>query len=432
MQASSNFKTTPYWWEEAPLSDINPNGKNLPTESEFVIVGGGFTGLSAALTLARAGKQVTILEAQRFGEGASSRNGGICSGNLKPSLETLVNIYGMDFAKEIYEEGVLARKFLANLIEEENIECDFKMVGRFSGANHPSHYDKLAKESDYLNEKINLGSYMVSKQDQHDEIGSDLYFGGAVREDIGGLHPAKFHRGLLNRVQEAKVSLHSQIKVNEVIQNTSGCIVKTSYGDIKASKVIVGTNGYSNLSPMNWMAKRIIPIRSQIIATEEMAEDVIDKLFPKRRMHGTTLNLYNYFRPAPNGKGIIFGGRSGADRDDPVRSGRHLYKQLIDIFPEIDGVKISHTWSGYTGYTFDHMPHIKQQKDIVYAGGYCGSGVVWAPWVGTKTALMLLDSSKSNTTFSKSDFETRPLYNGTPWFVPPIIWWYAIKDKFGW
>ncbi|MDX1739379.1 MAG: FAD-dependent oxidoreductase, partial [Alphaproteobacteria bacterium] len=210
-------KLTPYWWEEAPLSSSQAtNPTALPQKVDIAIIGAGFTGLTAALILAKAGWHVVLFDAQRAGEGASSRNGGICSGNLKPSYRKLVNLFGEDFAKSVYGEGIAARKSLARLIEDEKIECHFSMNGRFSGANKPKHYDSMARECDDLVKHLGIEAYMIPRAEQHKEIGSDLYYGGAVRSDIGSLHPGLFHKELLARVKTLGVEIYDQCPITKL------------------------------------------------------------------------------------------------------------------------------------------------------------------------------------------------------------------------
>ena len=422
----SNLKLTPYWWEAAPLEDAVP--VEVPTSADVCIVGAGFAGLSAALHLARAGRSVVVFDSQRAGEGASSRNGGIASGNIKFAFNDMIKKFGLDQAKDIYAEGIAARDHLEALIKTEKIDCDFQVTGRFTGANYAVDYENQSREVDVLNKHLNMGAEMVSKADQQTELGTDLYQGGQVRPDIAGLHPGQLHRGLLDRVLEAGALVVSETRVSKITKSETGFSVITARGSLVARDVIVATNGYTDgLIP--WLERRIIPIPSQIIATETIAPELMNQLMPKRRMLGNTLNLYNYFRPSPDGKCIIFGGRKGADTDDPTQKTEGLRGQLGEIFPELKDIGISHSWWGYTGYTFDYLPKVTVHDGIHYAVGFCGSGVVWATWLGLKSALAILGEQDAETVFAKYPFQTRPMYSGKPWFLPFVIGWYDVKDK---
>ena len=386
--------------------------------------------MTAALTLARAGLSVVVFDAMRAGEGASSRNGGICSGNIKFSFSALIDKFGLDQAKAFFAEGIAARTALIKLIEEENINCGFKMAGRFDGANHVRDYDKMDHETDLLNRHLDLGAYMVAQSDQRTELGTDLYKGGRVRPDIGGVQPAEFHQGIYERALSAGVTVIDQTAVTSISRDTDGFTLSTARGSVKAGQCIVATNGYTD-EVTDWLRRRIIPIPSQIIATDTLDPNLLDRLMPKRRMVGDTRNLYNYYRPSPDGTRIIFGGRRGADTDNDMQKCMHLYSNLVEIFPELQGVRLTHTWWGYTGYTFDFIPHLRVHDGIHYATGFCGSGVVWAPWLGRKAAYMILGNKQdAQSMFSRKPFPTRPFYNGKPWFLPYVIRWYGLKDSF--
>ena len=425
---AANLDLDPFWWEAAPRRDLGV--RPLPAEVDVAVVGSGFTGASAGLVLARAGRRVAVFEKDRPGEGASSRNGGIASGSLRMGFRAMVATYGIDRATAIYGEGKAAREDLKRFVEQENIDCDFREVGRFTGAYRARHYDNLARETEFLNEHLGIGAWMVPKGEQHAEIGSDLYHGGQVRPDIHGIHPGKLHHGILQRAMEAGVEVYDRTEVTGVRRDGEGFEVATARGTVRARNVIVATNGYTGKATP-WLQRRVVPIPSQIIATETLAPEVMDRLMPKRRMLGETRNLYNYFRPSPDGTRIIFGGKAGTITDDSVEKSRQLAAVLAEIFPELRGVGLTHSWWGYTGFTFDYMPKLVVNEGVHYATGFCGSGVVWARWLGMKAAYSIVGNSAAETAFAADDFVTKPLYFGRPWFLPMVYVWYGMKDRLG-
>ena len=187
---------TPYWWEEAPRPD--PPQTALADDCDVAIIGAGYTGLAAAIELARAGRSVQVFDKSRAGEAASSRSGGIGSGNLRLSFAKMLARLGRQKAEAYYREGIEARADLSRFIEAEGIQCHFDPVGRFIGAVRPAHYESLAREAELLNKHFDLAAFSVPKSEQHKEIGSDAYHGGMVRPDIAGLQPALLHQGILD------------------------------------------------------------------------------------------------------------------------------------------------------------------------------------------------------------------------------------------
>ncbi|NKB19814.1 MAG: FAD-dependent oxidoreductase [Alphaproteobacteria bacterium] len=419
----------PYWWSDAKPSPRPPF--TLPKAVDVAIVGAGYTGLSAALVLARSGRSVLVLDAEDPGWGASTRNGGQASGDVKSEFVELIENFGLTFAKDLFAEGNRAREHLSRLIDDEGIDCDLRWCGRFNAASSAKDYDALGRETEALNKHLGLDAEMVPREAQHQEIGSDHYFGGQVRPDVGGLHPALFHKGLLDSVENAGASIASNARVTAIETERDRFTVTTALGPLSARDVLVATNGYTGpVTP--WLRRRIIPIQSQIIATEELPSETMDRLMPKRRMFLDTHRLHNYFRPSADGSRLLFGGRAGATQKDPRRSGAHLFRQVTTVFPELASTAISHSWSGLTGYTFDKFPHVGVQDGIHFATGFCGQGVVWGPYLGHVAALRLLGEQTADTAtclFDGRAFPSRPLYYGKPWFLPAVINWYGLLDR---
>ena len=420
---TEDVKIEPYWWEAAPLAETPETP--IPDGTDVAVIGGGFTGLSAAIILARAGRSVHVFEKDRPGEGASSRTGGHISASIKMGLAELIKKHGVDRAKAIHGEGKAARKELADFLEENGIECDFQLSGRFLGANQPHHYENIARRADFLNQHLDIGAWVVPKAEQPSEIGSDHYHGGIVLPDVGRVHPALMLEGMLDLAGKTGATVHGRTPVTGVQRDGDRFTVRTARGTVSARDVIVATNGYSG-SAIPWLRRRIIPIPSQMIATEPLDPALMDKLMPKRRVLGETRNLYHYFRPSPDDTRILFGGKSTSD---PMTSIGILRNDLVEIFPELADKRITHSWWGNTGFTFDFLPKLVVNDGLHYATGYNGSGVVWGYWLGTKVAYKLLGKPEAKTVFDEARFQTRPLYNGHPWFLPGVFAWYTLKDR---
>jgi len=418
--------SSPYWWEEAPPVSL-PEVAVTP-RCDVVIVGAGYTGLSAALTLARAGRRVQVFDRQRPGEGASTRNGGIASGNLRPSYRRMVAKFGEPRASAIQAEAKAAREDLARFIAEEAIDCDWRLTGRFTGAGNPSEYEDLAHEADLLRANLGIEAHAVPRAEQHSVLGTDFYHGGLVRNDIGGLHPAKLHRGMLDRALKAGVLLHSETAVLGFEAKGGGYEVATARGPVQADQVIVGTNGYTDHADP-WLRRRLVPVRSRIIATAPLSNNLMSELMPKGVMCSETRKLHYYYRPSPDGSRILFGGRDGTISGEPEWPTDNLRRALADIFPVLDKIAITHSWFGHVAMNRDMIPRIFSREGMRYAVGYCGSGVVWARWAGQKAAWQILGDERGRSALDFRPPPAIPLFNGTPWFLPAIYAWMTLQDR---
>ena len=321
-------KNTPYWWEEAPVKPLprQPLAKKL----DVAIVGAGYAGLSAGLALAREGRSVAAFDAMNPGEGASSRNGGITSGTIRPDYATITRRFGEEKAMAIEAEGKIAREFLYDFIKTEGLECDFQLVGLFKGAIGYEQYEKMARGAEALAKRLGIESYAVPYAEQRNYIGTDFYRGGTVRMDIGGLHPAKFHAELLRVALASGLTVHSKTPVTWIERDGDGFRVVTSAGTVQARQVLVCTNGYTD-GAIPFLRRRLVPVRSRIIATEELAPEVMARLMPKLMMMGENRQLGFYYRPSPDGKRILLGGRDSSRVGDPAAPKLFLRKGLVSF-----------------------------------------------------------------------------------------------------
>jgi len=399
-----------------------------PNQNHVAIIGAGYTGLSAALTLARAGRSVQVFDKQKPGEGASTRNGGITSGNLRPSTENLTARFGADAAAAILAEGKAAREDLYRFIADEKIECDFALTGRFNGAFAHRDYDRIARDADHLQRTLGIEAYAVTRGEQRNFLGTDLYHGGAVRMDIGGLHPAKFHAGMLRVALDAGVTIHGETAVTRVNEAADGWKVTTARSTTTARDVLTCTNGYTDRSD-RWLRRRLVPVRSRIIATGPISPNLMGDLMPRRMMCTETRQLHYYYRPSPDGTRILFGGRDGTISGDPDWPTQSLRQAMLDIFPALDEVPLENSWFGHVAMNRDMVPRLFAHGGKRYAAGYCGSGTVWARWLGQKAAYQILGEEAGRSALDMRPPAAVPLFNGKPWFMPAVFAWMTVQDK---
>ncbi|MEM6680428.1 MAG: FAD-binding oxidoreductase, partial [Pseudomonadota bacterium] len=364
--------TQPFWWNAAPLQDGADAEARPEPECDVAIVGAGYTGLAAAIVLARAGRSVTVFDRQRPGEGASSRNGGIMSGSLRIGLGQAIATMGQDDGVALHAEGKRAREDLWRFIREEEIDCDAQESGRFTGAMTPGAYESQAREADLLNRHLDLGAEMVPRERQREEVGTDLYHGGMVRPDIGHLHPGKLHAGLLARARSSGATVLGEMPVRSIRREGTGFEVKTTRGTLRAGQVLMATNGYTDgVSP--WLRRRLVAVKSRIIATEPLSQNLMRHLIPRGRAVGETRKLYRYYRPSPDGTRILIGGRERVLTRDPAANAEHLRRGLVGIFPELADVKVEQSWHGNVAFSRDYIPRLFEHDGILHACGYCGS-----------------------------------------------------------
>jgi glycine/D-amino acid oxidase-like deaminating enzyme len=422
------FKARPWWWEAAePAARDNA----LPDHTAVAIVGGGYAGLSAALTLRRLGHEVTVLDAERIGWGASSRNGGMVSGGLKVASTGLEQTYGAEGARRITEAAAASFPFIEETIAREGIDCDYVRCGRYLGAWSPGHHKAMAAKADWIAKVTGLPTEMVPKSRQREYLGSDHYHGGMAAAATGSLHPGKYARGLSAAAEKAGARLVDGVRVSGVKQEGSGFRLATDKGVLRADAVLVATNGYSKDprgTALPWLAKRLIPLNSYIIATDELPPETMDRLFPGRRMISDSKRVLNYFRPSPDGKRVLWGGRASFRAATAEQSAPTLHGYMTATFPELAKTKITHAWTGYVAFTFDYLPHIGVQDGVHFAAGCQGSGVAMATWLGHNVALKLAGAANERFALDGLNFPTRPTYTGTPWFLPFVGGWYRLRD----
>lgn len=426
----AGMKKMPYWWEAAPRPTDEP--PELPAEVDALIVGGGFSGLCTARVLAQAGKSVLVCEAEFTGFGASTRNGGMLGPSFhKLGVKGLTARYGAERTHAILNQSIGFVDFVRDLTTLENIDCDFHRSGRFRCASRPADYDDMARQMAIQQKSTGIEAEMIPASRVHEELGSKRFFGGVRYRIDGGLHPAKYHDGLLRVARAAGAVFAPHTKVTKLQRNANGFQVTTTRGMLNAGQVAVCSNGYTgNITP--WLRRRLLPIRSAMIATETLSPEVMQRLMPTRRMYGDSRRVMAYYRPSPDGQRILFGGRASGLDDQPEKNARDLRRMLLDVFPELGKTRITHSWSGLIAYTFDHTPHLGERDGLYYALGYCGSGVARSSFFGTKLGhKMAGNAEEGRTAFDDLPFETRPFYTGHPWFMPALVGWHRFIDRLG-
>jgi glycine/D-amino acid oxidase-like deaminating enzyme len=420
-----DFKARPFWWEAYTPEALEP--VDLPKEVRVAIVGAGYAGLSAALALNDEGIDCIVLDASEPGFGASTRSGGMVSGGVNVGKRYISKPLPPAEAAPFVSDAADSFTHVENLIAREKIDCSWTKAGYFLGAWCRSHYDAMAKKISVLNESANSDAFLVPEDRQREEIGSDYYRGGMVVARAAHIHPALYFKGLLGLVKKREIPIASKTAVTTLTPQGNGWLVETSRGSFSAGDVIIATNGYTgDVTPQ--LKRRVVPVGSYIIATEELPPDIARSLSPKNRSFADTRRVLTYYRMSPDGKRLIFGGRAKFGHTDPVETAPILYRFMTDRYPQLAGVKITHAWTGNVAFTIDELPHMGRFDNLHYALGCNGSGVAMMSYLGHQTGLKIAGKVNRICAFDREEFPTHPLYTGNTWFLPWIGRYFRTRD----
>jgi glycine/D-amino acid oxidase-like deaminating enzyme len=423
-----DFKAQPYWWEA--YRPVTGDLVDVPKTARVAIVGGGYAGLSCAIELAEAGIEPCVFEAAELGSGASTRSGGGVSGgvNIGKSFTGKVTQLEPDVLKNILASGYDAFSTIESLIEREKIDCYWEKTGRFVGAWTPKDYAYQERRVATLNANAGSGAFMVPRERQREEMASDYYYGGMVVERSAKVHPALYYKGLLDAARRRNITLCAKAAVKTITPAGKGWRIATSRGDIEVGDVVIATNGYTGDATPE-LKRRLIPLASHIIATEELPGDLARTLIPKGRTLADTKRVLCYYRMSPDNKRMIFGGRARFTQVTPDVSAPILHRFMTDRFPQLKGIRVTHAWTGNVAFTWDALPHTGVLGGMHYALGCNGSGVAMMTYLGRQTARRIIGGANSTCGFELEEFPDFPLYNGNPnWALPGIGAYYRFRD----
>lgn len=423
------MKNFPFWVDDFP----RPEGltSELPAETDYLIVGAGLTGLSAGLRLAEAGKTVTVIDAGEIAGGASSRNGGMVSADVKAGIDTVFANYGPEIAAEMWASTAHSVELVREIARRPDIDAishEGGMAALGRGSRDLKTFDRIVS---WYREKYGVEWEVVDGRSISEIVRGD-YFDAAMYEPEGfGVHPARLSYGLAGEVSRAGAVLveHCQALSTEMTSNVLR--VTTDQGVIEAGDVILATNGYTTRAPSREMARLIVPIGSYIIVTEPLGPERAGRIFPGGSMTYTRKRLLNYMRRTRDDR-ILIGGRSNLHPDlDLEESARDLRRSLLTYWPELEDAEITHSWGGRLGIPFDLIPHIGRLDGAWYAMGYAGHGVGLSVQLGHELAGMLLGEDPPSV-YSKIPHNGRFYHTGRkPWFLTPASILYRTLDKLG-
>ena len=423
------MKFTSYWLDTAPKGSPGRAQTRVEGHADVAVIGGGLTGVVAALHLARSGAKVELFEQHTVGFGASGRNGGMATTGMSIGIRDAVAKLGFDKAARLYGAYTEAIDLIEKLVSEEGIDCDFGRPGKLNLATKPAHYQAFEKTHELLTTRMGVESQLVPRAELGREIGSTVFHGGMVESKSATLHVGKYIRGLGEAAERAGVTIHEQAPVRKLTKLGTGHVLETPRGTLQANQVLLATGAYTR-RPFRWQQVRIAPVGSFIIVTEPLDAGLCDEVMPTRRVASDSKNLLNYFRITPDNR-LLFGGRARFAMSNPQsdeKSGKLLRDAMVHTFPQLAGARIDYCWGGLVDMSLDHLVHAGERDGVYYSMGYAGHGVQMATYMGRQMAEYMAGTPRANI-WSDFDFRRIPGHFGPPWFLPVAGAYYKFKDR---
>lgn len=423
------MKQAAFWVEDHP----RPQGltSDLPTKTDYLVVGSGLTGLTAASRLAEAGRDVTVIDSREIAGGASAINGGMVSPDVKAGIRTIFSRYGPEIGHEMWSSTVRSVELVRELATRPGIDAlihDHGMAALGRGERQRKAFETSIT---WYQENLGVDWALLSGGDVEKVVGGG-FFDSAIYEPEGfGVQPARLVFGLAAVVAQLGVTLVDNCEAVAIEENGGGHIVQTEEGPIRAGTVIIATNGYTTHRPTKTLPRLVVPIGSYIIVTEPLPADRAEAIFPGGAMTYTKRRLLNYMRRTHDDRILLGGRRSLHTGLDLNESAADLRRALIRYWPELGEVAITHVWGGKLGIPFDLTPHIGRVDGAWYAMGYAGHGVGLACQLGHELAGMLLGDDPPSV-YSRIPHDGRFYYRGRrAWFLTPASYLYRVLDKVG-
>lgn len=416
-----------YWLDTAPVFTGAQTGA-LPARVDVVVVGGGFTGLSAARALALKGASVAVLEAGRVVGEASGRNGGHCNTGVAQDYGSLVASLGAEQARAYYRAYESAVKSVVTLVKEEGIACDMRRSGKLKLAAKPQHYEGLARTCEIIRREVDAEVELLSAEQARAEVDSAQFHGGLLQRNGVQMHVGRFGVGLAEVAARHGALIYQQTTVQGWKAEAGGYRVDTSRGSLHAGQVLMAT-GASQHGGLGWYRRRIVPVGSFIVATEVLPKTLVERLLPQQRSYVTSRMIGNYFRITPDNR-LLFGGRarfamSGGSSD--AKSGKILHAAMVQMFPQLAQVKIDYCWGGLVDMTSDRLPRAGQHGGVYHSMGYSGHGVQMSVHMGQVMA-EVMDGKADANPWGELNWPAIPGHFGKPWFLPAVGLYYRLQD----
>jgi gamma-glutamylputrescine oxidase len=396
-------------------------------DTDVLIIGGGFTGLSAAFHLASKGVSVALLEQHRFGDGASGRNGGQLGTGQRAWVEEMEPELGFERTKILFGIAEDAKAHLIGFAKAQNIEIDFR-PGQLSVIHKPSYLKDYEGHPEAMARYGYTHITYMDAKETAERVGSTRYFGGLRDTGTGHIHPLKLLVGTAKAAKEAGASLFENTKVTNLSTIGGKVIATTTTGTITAQKALIALNAYGGtLEPQS--AAHIMPIGSFIGATEPLPDDT--PVIPGGESVDDSRFVVRYFRKTADNR-LLFGGREVYSASSPAEIESGVRRQVTEVYPHLADIKFTHAWGGYVGITMPRKPFVREvMPNVTSIGGFSGHGVMLSNYTGRLYAESVTGNFDGLAPFKQLKI---PPFPGGRRFRSPLLFlalnWYALRDRF--
>ena len=427
------------YWEST--IDTNNNYKTLDTDinTNIVVIGGGYTGLSCALSLVKKhNEDVVLLEAGHIGWGSSGRNAGFCCiPPAKMSVKKMFNKYGRTETKKFFQNTIEGSNFTKSIIKEYDIDCDLTGDSNFEVAPHPSYFENIKEEAETYKKEFGIETEVFTRE-EFNEIGhgGNEQFGAMSYKPGFAINPLKFLIGLAKAGNEAGVKIFQKSKVTKIEKVNGKYKIISNNQIINTNKIVMATNGFYKDDIFPKLNNMILPVISNIIITRPLTNEEIESHnFITRNPVLNIRNLLFYYRLLKDNR-FLFGARGdliGSEESSLAKS-KQMEKQMKNVFPKWSDVNIDFHWRGLVAVTTKFSPSIGKLDDdeIYYSFGYQANGVNTAPWSGNELTKLIVSNSK--------DLNISKIYKGLPsrfpfpklrlFYLKLALAYYKFKDKY--
>ena len=420
-----------YWVETSNPAPILPilTGDQ---KADVVIIGAGFTGLSAAYHLSRAGIQAIVVEAEDVGCGASGRNGGMLPPRYKKGFASIAKIYGNEVTRRLHDIIHEAIDTVETVVSDCALDCGFSRTGQITAAHSRAHLASLEQDCAWMTaEAGDRTAQILSRSRMADEVGASIHVGGWFDPRGAAIHPLNYVRGLASALQKRGVPIFVRSPVRRLVEEPDAIRLELPGGTIAARQVVIATNAYTDATGFapHGLERRIVAVNTSVICTDPIGGNRARAVLPGRRMVADTKHIMNWYRMLPDNR-LIFGGRGDiTGRSDDPSVYAKLERQLAETFPAIADVGVSNRWSGRVAITRDDFPHIgRLSPRVAYAMGYGGRGVALANLLGKYLAQLVQGRAVDAGPMSANAFNPIPFHALRVPGMQIVAGWYQYLD----